>query len=203
MLMHEDIFKQQVRELHRLYSAQKMLMDEMKNGIKQDRYWGPMTASDINHSHILEQHQPTNTTGYNLHFQSVRDSPRSREQQSVSCSGEFSRTPKGFDLETLAKEDIATGISKTSVDECDEESDVELTLSIGCSSGQKRSKSHQPHCSPDLSCTALTHSKFRELGSSALSKSEEDNTMGSSSASLNQQSKQPHWLFQGLTLNRT
>ncbi|KAE8730815.1 A-kinase anchor protein 9, putative isoform 4 [Hibiscus syriacus] len=34
MLMHEDVFKHQVRELHRLYSVQKILMDELKKEIK-------------------------------------------------------------------------------------------------------------------------------------------------------------------------
>ncbi|KAJ6355453.1 hypothetical protein OIU77_005945 [Salix suchowensis] len=30
MQLHEDIFKQQVRELHRLYSVQKILMEDLE-----------------------------------------------------------------------------------------------------------------------------------------------------------------------------
>ena len=35
----------QIRELHRLYSVQKMLMDELKKKIKQNRLCGPITSS--------------------------------------------------------------------------------------------------------------------------------------------------------------
>ncbi|KAA8535673.1 hypothetical protein F0562_030676 [Nyssa sinensis] len=139
MLMHEDIFKQQVRELHRLYKPSK-------EDIEEDQA-GP------------------------------------RQQQGTSKT---------------AKRVVMNQMRKVT---------VELTLSIGGSTGKKRSKKHQHRRSPDLGCTGLTHNKFRELGSSAFIKSEEcgapDNTLGSSSAALDQQNKRPHWLFRGLSLNRT
>ncbi|KAL5065956.1 hypothetical protein RYX36_027693 [Vicia faba] len=42
MKLHEDIFKHQVRELHRIYNVQKMLMNELKNKIRQQNFWSPM-----------------------------------------------------------------------------------------------------------------------------------------------------------------
>ncbi|GMH03159.1 hypothetical protein Nepgr_004998 [Nepenthes gracilis] len=50
MLIHEDIFHHQVRELHRLYSVQKMLMEELRIKSKpsegDDEAAGPSTRTD-------------------------------------------------------------------------------------------------------------------------------------------------------------
>ncbi|XP_059636600.1 uncharacterized protein LOC132278749 [Cornus florida] len=231
MLMHEDVFKHQVQELHRLYRVQKMLMNEVKNGVKQTRSCGPMTGSEFNYSNFSNRHQPTTTSDYTPHVQRVRDNLSSREP-SGCCSGEPSRMFKAFDLEKPAEEDVSTGIraveedqagpsshrhpnsNKMNINECNEGCDIELTLSIGGSFGSKRSKSHQHyhHSSPELGgCSSLTGNKFGELGSSGSIKTDREeecnvpnsNLRSPSATILNQQSKRPHWLFQDLSLNRT
>ncbi|KAK8630263.1 hypothetical protein V6N13_079064 [Hibiscus sabdariffa] len=96
MQMHEEMFKYQVRELHRLYRVQKMLMDELKREITTNRLWATSTTS-------------------------------SRER-SGSCSGDPMKAAKSFDLERLAEENS------------DEDSEIELTLSIGGGSSKKKKK---------------------------------------------------------------
>ncbi|XP_007014297.2 PREDICTED: uncharacterized protein LOC18589323 isoform X3 [Theobroma cacao] len=201
MEMHEDTFKHQVRELHRLYSVQKMLMDEQQ-----------LTAQT--------------TCGYNFH---VQGDPSSRER-SGSCSGDTMKVARGFDLERPAEEDISAEVSAVDhedqvgrsslmhsrinqmrIEGSDEDSEVELTLSIGGSSSKKTPTNSKPH-SQELGCnnSQSIHKETRELHSSASFKSErrEDcsgpNTpMSSSSATFDQDRKRPHWLFQGLSINRT
>ncbi|KAK9275347.1 hypothetical protein L1049_022611 [Liquidambar formosana] len=229
MLMHEDIFKHQVRELHRLYSLQKMLMDELKKETEQTRLRNPVSDIEINHSNFANRHhQTTQTCGFNLHVQNLRDDPCSREQ-SGSCSGDNLRMPRCFDLERPADEDMWTRVSpggedqagpstrrppaniRTVNDGSDEETEVELTLSIGGSSSRGRLKNQQPHRSLELGCSeSSTHNEIKQMDSSSSIKSdrgeecsEPTNTLSSSSATFDQDKKRPHWLFQGLSLNRT
>lgn len=221
---HENAFKNQVKELHRLYSVQKMLMEELRKESNQNALWCPMAInSGINHSQFSNQENQTAQTiggGLIFNLQSLRsDDPSSRER-SGSCSGDNMRImSRGFDLERpAAEEDMSTGVStvdedqagpstpivgkivsnKMSIDGCeDEESDVELTLSIGGSLSKKRSKSFPP----------LTQKK-REMDSSLSFKSERGDQecsdpttpMSSSSATCDQETKRPHWLFQSLKL---
>ncbi|KAK8487556.1 hypothetical protein V6N11_066542 [Hibiscus sabdariffa] len=96
MQMHEEMFKHQVRELHRLYRVQKMLMDELKREISTNRLWATSTTS-------------------------------SRER-SGSCSGDPMKAAKSFVLERPAGENS------------DEDSEIELTLSIGGGSSKKKKK---------------------------------------------------------------
>ncbi|GLU10448.1 hypothetical protein SLE2022_272490 [Rubroshorea leprosula] len=201
MQMHEDVFKHQVRELHRLYSVQRMLMDEFKKEVKQNKSWNPTRSSNIS-----------------FQFQDRKDDQVSREG-SGSCSGDTMRMIRGFDLERLAavagpEEDNSGEVSivedqtgprptnfprstQMSLDGSDEDSEVELTLSIGSSSGKKRARN-------------TGKGIVRELDSSASFKSDRggncsgSNTpISSSSASLDQERKRPHWLFQSLSINRT
>ncbi|XP_011011830.1 PREDICTED: uncharacterized protein LOC105116261 isoform X2 [Populus euphratica] len=207
MQLHDDIFKQQVRELHRLYSVQKMLMDELsKNEIKQNRKcWTPMTSSYINYSQFANRPNSTaqTTCGYSFLFQSPRDDPSSRER-SGSCSDETVRFTRGFDLERLA-EHISTGVGavdenqagpstcapqkgKMSIDGSDEDSEVELTLSIGGTATSKKiSKSYQ---TLELDSPASFKSERREDYSTPIT------PMSSSTATCGQDRKRPHWLFQ-------
>ncbi|KAJ6435472.1 hypothetical protein OIU84_000624 [Salix udensis] len=112
MQLHEDIFKQQVRELHRLYSVQKILMEDLEKENKQNRkYWAPITSPDINCYELVNRPNSTalTTCGYSFHIQSLREDPSSRE--SGSRSGETVKMSRGFDLERPADEDISTGVS--------------------------------------------------------------------------------------------
>ncbi|XP_062077525.1 uncharacterized protein LOC133782290 isoform X2 [Humulus lupulus] len=213
MQMHEDIFKHQVRELHRLYSVQKMLMDELTKEIRQSRLWDPLRKPDISHSQLInwEQSATKQAPGASFHINSLRDELNSREC-SGSCSGDTMRVSRGFDLERPAEEDISTGVSaigenprgrnsnialksgKMSIDCPEDDSEVELTLSIGSSQSKKKSNSK-------------SLKDIKELDSSASFKSDRggecsDPTtpMSSSSATFDQERKQPHWLFHGLKL---
>ncbi|GMN52013.1 hypothetical protein TIFTF001_021161 [Ficus carica] len=216
MQMHEDIFKHQVSELHRLYSVQKMLMDELKKEIKQSKIWDPMSSSDISTLQLINRHQPatklTSPGATNFQIQGLRDDNLNSRECSGSCSGDTMRISRGFDLERPAEEDMSTGVSaadeyqggrgsktalkssKMSIDGPDEESDVELTLSIGSSASKKGSKAN--------------NKEMKELDSSASFKSdrggecsEPTTSMSSSSAIIfDQERKQPHWLFHSLKL---
>ncbi|XP_022988303.1 uncharacterized protein LOC111485591 isoform X1 [Cucurbita maxima] len=173
---HEDVFKNQVKELHRLYSVQKMLMEEVRR-------------KSMNHLQFKNRENQTEQSsggGLILKLQSFR----SDDPSSGSCSGDNMRImSRGFDLERPAEEDMSTGVSAVDEDRagpskmntgdgCEEEdSDVELTLSIGGSVRKKRSKSERGEECSDPSTP-----------------------MSSSSGTCDQETKRPHWLFQSLKL---
>ncbi|RZB71691.1 hypothetical protein D0Y65_036235 [Glycine soja] len=190
-----------VRELHRVYSVQKMLMDDLKNEIRQQQIWNHMNDINVSHPHsIKQQHQTTQISHQpDFHVQNLRG--------------------RGFDLERPAEEDIfirARGFDegeagpsshtafqrcKTSTSGYDEEMEVDLTLSIG---GSQVKNSHLPQ----LACSNSTNNgKIRKLNSSASFKSDRtgecsDPTtpMSSSTVTFTQERKGPHWLSQGLKL---
>ncbi|KAM7260580.1 hypothetical protein ACFE04_011253 [Oxalis oulophora] len=185
MHMHEDIFKHQVQELHRLYNVQKMLMKEI-----------------INQSQFANQRQSLTQTTYNFHIPKLRDD---RPATTSSYAEENSRMTRGFNLDRPVAEENKSTPSQSQVGPSsfmpgfDEESQVELSLSIGgCLSNKKSSNNNEE----------LGRNDGKELDSSASFKSERGsspNTPMSSSASatFNQDSKQQHWLFGGLSINRT
>ncbi|TXG61069.1 hypothetical protein EZV62_012432 [Acer yangbiense] len=194
MQIHEDIFKHQVKELHRLYRVQKTLMSELKKEVKLNQIWSNHSHKFIKQNHATAQH--------------------SRERSGSCSGGETIRitTPsRGFDLERPATMDedqagpsarsptniISNTIIGSNVDE-DNSSEVELRLSIGVSpssSSKKRS------------------SNYMELDSSSSFKSDRgdhqdfsgpNTPMSSSSATFDQENKKnmPHWLL-GLSINRS
>ncbi|KAK8683141.1 hypothetical protein V6N13_039208 [Hibiscus sabdariffa] len=197
MLMQEDVFKHQVRELHQLYSVQKILMDELKKEIKKNMFW-TSTSSGMNQSQFINQHQITaeTTSGLNLH---------------VQCDSRAS----GFDLERPSGEEAATvdvvaedqagPSSRTdqmmSIEGSVEDSEVELTLSIGI--GGSGSSKKKPKNSSTSSQSIHNKEITRELDSSA-SCSGPGTPVSSSSATFDQENKlPPHLLFQGFSINRT
>ncbi|KAK8498245.1 hypothetical protein V6N13_095449 [Hibiscus sabdariffa] len=194
MLMHEDVFRHQVQELHRLYSVQKILMDELKKEVKKNRFW-TSTSSDMNQSQFSNQHQITTqtTSGLDLH---VQGDPRVR--------GFDLERPAGEEAATVVAEDQAGPSSRTnqmmSTEDSDEDSEVELTLSIGIG-GSDSSKKKLKNSSTS---SQSVHNKeiTREPDSSA-SCSGPGTPVSSSSATFDQEKKQPHWLFQGFSINRT
>lgn len=171
-----------------------------------------------------------NKPHHNFNLQSLREDPNSWER-SGSCSGsDTMRMARGFDLERPAddQEDISTRSISAAIDEdqaagpsfhnippttnklsindgSDEDSDVELTLSIGGSLSKKALQSYQPK--PGIFCESSHKGIIRELDSSVSFKSDhgEDfsdptTPMSSSSATFDQERNRPHRLFQGLTL---
>ncbi|KAK7329253.1 hypothetical protein VNO77_23406 [Canavalia gladiata] len=221
MQMHEDIFKHQVKELHRVYSVQKMMMDDLRKETK-NKFWTPMNGIDISHPHFLQQQQHQQTTlisyGPGFHAQNLREDLCSKER-SGSCSGENIKRQRGFDLERPAERDIFGGCEegeagpssytafqscKISNDGFDEGMEVDLTLSIGGSQVKKNNK--KSYLLP-LGCSDSPNRKTRELNSSVSFQSDRvgdcsDPTtpMSSSSVTFDQERKGPHWLSQGLKL---
>ncbi|XP_019239351.1 PREDICTED: uncharacterized protein LOC109219363 isoform X2 [Nicotiana attenuata] len=209
MLMHENIFKQQVKELHRLYNLQRKLMLELKNEMSKiedprlllDKSMINTTSQNLS----TWQQQPTREIGFNsVHLYGLTDDQQG--ERSGSCSGENSRIlmpVRGFNLELPSdhQEGTSTSTICASYDHAkmrniDEEADVELTLSIGPSNNKKRLKSH-------------THKekKIKFSTSAKLERGEEcadgSPARSSSSATFKQESaSQAYWFFQDLSLNR-
>lgn len=231
MQMHEDIFKQQVRELHRVYSVQKMLMDDQRKETKQKKFWTPTNGIDMSHSHFLQQQQQQQTAttlisyGPDFHVQSLKEVTCSKER-SGSCSGETMKRQRGFDLQRCAERDIfgrceeneagpssytALERCKISSNGCDEDMEVDLTLSIGGSQVKNNNNNNnsikKPYHLLPLGCSDSPNGKTRELNSSVSFQSDRvgdcsDPTtpMSSSSVTFDQERKGPHWLSQGLKL---
>ncbi|CAN8301550.1 unnamed protein product [Cochlearia groenlandica] len=134
MQAQEYIFKQQVRELHRLYNIQKTMMDQVKHRSQHSKI-----------SNKLDQ------TG-------------SRE------------------------------ITETTTDCCIEESEIELTLSIGMSSSSSTTKR-----SSSDTCNNQSNNNYTNNNNNNQEKSR------SSTTSLDREKKKrPHnWLLHGLTINPT
>ncbi|XP_073137906.1 uncharacterized protein [Henckelia pumila] len=178
MLTHEQIFKQQVKELHRLYDLQKMLMHELRN----EQSWRRNES-------IISQ-------SFTTLFK--RDDPVT-ELGGTSCSGESSRLmPIRFDHQ-LHPDNEQNDVKKIEVED---DLEVELTLSIGHCTGGKKSTRHRQQCNPQF-LDFDGSNPVEESGSLSRINTGEDEAYGEpSAASLNQENGQPHWLLQDLSLNR-
>ncbi|XP_047154383.1 uncharacterized protein LOC124825733 [Vigna umbellata] len=220
MQMHEDIFKHQVRELHRVYSVQKMLMDELKIETRQQKLWKQRNEIDVSHPHLIKpQHQTTQISQKpDFRVGNLREDVWSREN--IRSWSDTIQMQKSFDLERPAEEDIfsqghgfdegeagpssyATAFQscKISTSGYDEDMEVDLTLSIG---GSQVNKSSQL---PQLACSNSTSGKTRKLNSYASFKSDRtgeysDPTtpISSTTVTFTREGKGPHWLSQGLKL---
>ncbi|XP_072984252.1 uncharacterized protein [Typha latifolia] len=109
ILKHEETFKQQVHELHRLYSVQKLLMSDMKNAEQ-----GRQRAKTIRKSRNVDTEAGPNQPSYSY-----------SDQRNPSCI---------FDLELPAKEYIGDEDGDKLL--ADEETNLELTLATGNSQNQ-------------------------------------------------------------------
>ncbi|KDP35388.1 hypothetical protein JCGZ_10372 [Jatropha curcas] len=189
MQVHEDTFKHQVRELHRLYSVQKMLMEELRKEIKQTKkYWSPMATPDI----IQSSYQYSS-----INVENLRDDPSPRER-SGSCSGEnIIRIARGLDLERPAEEDISTAVSVVDDNIPYKDTEVELTLSIGGSTSKKRASLNQEPGNRRMKELDFPAERAEDCSGPTTPMS------SSSTATFDHERKQPHWLFQGLSINRT
>ncbi|KAH7652485.1 Sterile alpha motif/pointed domain-containing protein [Dioscorea alata] len=58
MLKHEETFRQQVHELHRLYRVQKILMSDLKiKELKREQRWRGMNETGFDRSHYCYQEE--------------------------------------------------------------------------------------------------------------------------------------------------
>ncbi|XP_010913686.1 uncharacterized protein [Elaeis guineensis] len=158
MLKQEEIFKQQVRELHRLYQAQKQLMAEIRSD--------DGTSRSFCHDN---RHQSTSQL-------SSENSRLNRYEsfENICLEGPF-REPKSFDLEQpvveTTKENIAHDQASsswrhlrqgTAVEGPDIDTDVELTLSIGCGAQKKKPK-HGLHLDSEIGSSVSDPSETKQL----------------------------------------
>ncbi|KAG2310780.1 hypothetical protein Bca52824_022337 [Brassica carinata] len=158
MQTQEDVFKQQVRELHRVYKIQKIMMDQLRH---RSQY------CTINNK---------DQTG-----------PRER-------TGSWS----GIDLESEVR---ATNKMPVHV----EESELELTLSIGMSSSSTNKDMDYSSTTSFRSSSDNCNNQNNNNNNSNNQESSGPNTPMSSSSttSVDREKKRPHWLFQGLSINRS
>lgn len=210
MQMQEDIFKHQVRELHRAYSLQKMMMEELKKESRQKNIWTAMNDLEISlpphHLSDQQQHQKRTQTSYgpDLQVQSLKDEHCSRERSGSCSGGDTIKMPqRGFDLARPAEEEDegeAGPNSYTAFQGCairnegdDEDMEVDLTLSIGGStSSQGKKKKEKPH---------LLYSSASFKSDRGGECSDPNTPMSSSSVTFDQERKGgTHWLSQDLRL---
>lgn len=112
MLKHEETFREQVYELHRLYQIQKLLMKKISSSQKHGQdsdTWNLKIGSVANQT--------------NDHHPDVEKRPR-----------------LGLDLE-LPVDDYFPGVERNGTAQVDDESELELTLGLGPSSNCRRRKS--------------------------------------------------------------
>ncbi|XP_059286165.1 uncharacterized protein LOC132039682 [Lycium ferocissimum] len=215
MLMHEDIFKQQVKELHRVYNLQRKLMLELKN--EKSNIEDPRLShkSMINNTPqtLPTWQQPRREIGFhNINLYGLTNDQQ--RERSGSCSGDNSKilTPiGGLNIEMPADQRTSTSnincasfeheksSKMRNIHRCDEETDVELTLSIGPSNGTKRLKSHRHHKEQEMSfSTSAKLGRGEECGDGSPAA-----MSSTSSATFNKESAtQAYWFFQDLSLNR-
>lgn len=144
MLKQEEIFKQQVRELHRLYQAQKQLMAEFRSD--------EGTSSSF---YLDDRHQSI----------SQLSSESSLRNQHETWENYPLGKRNGFDLEQPVVETSREGVAnvkaaslrrhyltkRTTMEGPEIDSDVELSLSIGCGAGKKKPK-HGLHQESEMGC---------------------------------------------------
>ncbi|CAK8531839.1 unnamed protein product [Lathyrus sativus] len=179
MQMHEDIFKNQVKELHRVYNVQKVLMDEQKN----KKFWTPMNGSiGINQGYFVQQ--PTQISF--SHVQILKEDLMIKER-SGSNSG---------DMMIIKKRESDFDLEKPAASDCDDDEDMEvdLTLCIGGSNQTKNKKKKSYNLLP------LPNSYVSFQSDRIGDCSDPTTPMSSSSVTYDQDKKMPHWFSQGLKL---
>ncbi|WOL06474.1 hypothetical protein Cni_G15208 [Canna indica] len=231
MLKHEEIFRHQVHELHRLYRVQKILMNEIGEKKVNLHFPSEGAAAMVDtRTRIWSSTASTSDTSHSSHVSNIHQSaPCSTRAGLISrelsiCSRDQSNVQiKGFDLEQPAEEYTSKG-ERTTKDRLnpamygkqlketssegplswnDDASEIELTLSIGCGPNKKK-RTHSLHPNIDIGCSNPTPSDTRPLLSSRSVRQEKGEECGESSAGLDRENfESPPWLLQALNLNKT
>ncbi|PKA65422.1 hypothetical protein AXF42_Ash005756 [Apostasia shenzhenica] len=125
MLQHEQVFKQQVHELHRLYEVQKKLMAELRS---RDMKVSSLLAKDK-----LQSSTSTSETSHSCHF-SAGNQSNSAVKSGQNLLNRFSpaTTVSNYFSESFFSE--GEGRESCSEEDCN----LDLTLSIGCNSDKKK-----------------------------------------------------------------
>lgn len=190
--------------------------------------WSTSTGSPTSHSPFSNSHH--NSTQMNSHYdfhQRLKSRTGTSSQELTSCSRATSRLHREFDLEQPAEEDNSTNINVTNNQDptshrftknklttndpsflpyCDDaESDIELTLSIGCNTSKKKQNCWS-QTNVEVGCSDLNPDETRQLIPSATVRSDQDEGCSdiiASAAFERERIQHPQWLFQSMSLNKT
>ncbi|KAG0466790.1 hypothetical protein HPP92_017747 [Vanilla planifolia] len=202
MLKHEEVFKQQVHELHRLYQVQKLLMAELRT---EEMTSLPVSSTNCTVASIRNKIWSSESTSQAIHpsheraMYQVKDSTNCEsallykfaDLDDNQCTGRHS----SFFRDSL-KNSKGSNVAHPVEGNCEElrpghECNLDLTLTIGWASDKKRKNSNQIQRETAQSIASTLSTPVRhEL---------DDLSAGSSAESL----KRPHWPFQALSLNRS
>ncbi|ERN07366.1 uncharacterized protein LOC110007362 isoform X2 [Amborella trichopoda] len=232
MLKHEEIFKEQVRELHRLYRVQKSLMSELKkkefhqihspssSSTPLTRLWGSGISPRSSNSEFLNRLSLTEpSVDYN--YQGSRERNYKNFHEIRSCSRD-----KGIDLERPAEdydpaEALATNEQNPLLGKIEKskfknestffepERDLQLTLCTGYHN-RDHQKNEKEWLGPKLEL-GYSHKAGRPSASDSYKsscsersmKGNQDSRMVESGDECSENLKKPPWPFQVLNLNRT
>ncbi|KAH9608741.1 hypothetical protein KSS87_019405 [Heliosperma pusillum] len=155
MLKHEETFKEQVYELHRLYRMQKMLMQNVAlNQQKQERFLVDSSNKgftiDYNHQEAGQRSNLTNVKSHQSNI-SIMGLHGPENDQQVLRSGPIARSHN-------TQEHIEE--SNNNVNLVLDESEIELTLSLGPSThNPRRRKTESGHESFSSSSTGSSQTR--------------------------------------------
>ncbi|XP_031478597.1 uncharacterized protein LOC116249598 [Nymphaea colorata] len=186
MLKHEETFKEQICELHRLYRVQKLLMNDVKNNRSSSTTTFGIQRQPSSQATI---HQAQGS----LRMQKMIDLEHPAEEPAIECM-----------------EDAAVGC------EIEHETDIELTLSTGCNKKKKKKdqpsycNASAPFPSASIKSDAghvpVTGSNLRlweRLTGPSWESFQDEQKRTYNDEELSRQKGQPLWLFPVLSLNVT
>ncbi|ERN03635.1 hypothetical protein AMTRI_Chr12g235290 [Amborella trichopoda] len=151
MLKHEEIFKEQVSELHRLYRVQKLLMDDLRSKSFQHQ---PSTDTS---AFILSGVSSTKTHGqcfWRTKFENDQNLNTTNHH-----SNDVHTLQRKFDLESPADEDMGEALLRI-----ESENDIELTLSIGFRKEKKEVHNRLPSSAKDRSSNMMDGRQGNNFG---------------------------------------
>ncbi|KAG0470704.1 hypothetical protein HPP92_016819 [Vanilla planifolia] len=142
MLKHEEIFKQQVLELHRLYRVQKFLMAELSGKkVKMNSIVAnPKTLIAAETTNKFQNSASCLETSYSSHVTARKQPIALPTFKCTKIAGFAAMTTgnKSVNLNNCSEEPLGTSkeecLGLCSVDDCN----LDLTLSIGCGSEKKK-----------------------------------------------------------------
>ncbi|KAL0903456.1 hypothetical protein M5K25_027839 [Dendrobium thyrsiflorum] len=197
VMKHEEIFKQQVQELHRLYEVQKKLMNEVKS---EELKMSNSILAPNNPYVITDSFRNSKNTSETSHYSNASALNHSTDVPNYEYTSihRFSAGQSSHELSNCFAEPLR--ISKEynfqqpfEGERHDSRSNLDLNLSIGYATYMNK-EADWKQMGNDSSL----------LRSSNLNRPDSIQEFTNSAGGFDSESlKRPHWLFQALSLNRT
>lgn len=146
----------------------------------KNNYWSSTSTSETSHSSYMSNRCHSSSQLKSKYNSSTR----------YNMSEEPLRRDKALDLKRPTEDDVTISHMQPKESWPDEECDIELSLSIGCSSGMRKAKNWLHPRS-----TSETKQLLQSKTGGRAEKSEE--------CSERESLQSPPWLFQAMTLNKT